>query len=145
MFGAELRLVFLVLSTEAKIFTGNCIEQHQITSSFSSSDIDYNYVASLLEGMIREKIYLLSVNFHQQRKTLDITKLTYFNIQKALFSRRGKNYIFGNFLTLGLPEGVLSNRPCPCVCLSACVSFFFFLIKLIPSTNTEKKTPSLAF
>ena len=66
MFGAELRLVFLVLSTEAKIVNGNCIEQHQITSNFSSSDIDYSYVASLLEGMIREKICLLSVNFHQQ-------------------------------------------------------------------------------
>ena len=46
-------------------------------------------------------------------------------------------FVFFKFWTPGLPEGVLSNRPCPCVCVRVCVrpslnisetAHWFFLI-----------------
>ena len=37
------------------------------------------------------------------------------------------------FWTPGLPEGVLSNRPCSCVRVSVCVSVFKYLKRLLIS------------
>ena len=48
------------------------------------------------------------------------------------------------FWTLGLPEGVLSNRPYPCVCVSVCPSVFKYLRDrslVFPSFLHEVRAP----
>ena len=50
--------------------------------------------------------------------------MTFCGVGNYMYSRRAKNLPGGSILfwTPGLPEGVLSNRPCPCVRVSVRVS-----------------------
>ena len=86
----------------------------------------YNHRASLCKKIevfinfssLEIKDLLLTYNLHLNHTMLQV----YAGFLGFLETWKNWNSPGISFWTPGLPEGVLSNRPCPCVCVSVCPS-----------------------